>query len=145
MIADQSSGANIDWVVTGSVGMAVQGVPIEVRDLDIQTDRDGAYRLAELLAGYAVTPVRYLASERIRSHLGEYELAGVKVEIMGAIQKLVAGAWEQPVDVRQYRRWVELKGLAVPVLDLEYELEAYVKMGRVEKAAILRAWLAGRA
>jgi hypothetical protein len=142
LIAQKIGASSIDWAVTGSAGMALQGAPFEVHDLDIQTDRAGAYQLAGLLAGCAVTPVRYLVSEQIRSHLGEYELAGVKVEIMGAIEKLVAGVWEQPVDVKAHRRWVEHKGLALPVLDLEYECQAYLKMGRLEKAAKLRAWLA---
>ena len=33
------------WVVTGSLGMALQGMEIEVHDIDIQTDRQGAYEI----------------------------------------------------------------------------------------------------
>jgi hypothetical protein len=29
----------------------------------------------------------------------------------------------------------------LPVLDLEYEYEAYMKMGRVEKAMLLKEWI----
>ncbi len=145
LLIELTSNSGIDWVVTGSAGMAAQGVPFEVHDLDIQTDRVGAYGLAELLSRYAVTPVRYLTSERIRSYLGEYEVAGTKVEIMGAIEKLVDGIWEPPVNVKEHRCWVVFRGLTVPVLDLEYEVKAYTKMGRFEKAAKLRAWLADRA
>ncbi len=141
LIAGRIGGA-IDWVLTGSAGMALQGAPFEVNDLDIQTDRDGAYRLAELLRDCAVTPVRFLASEQVCSHLGEYEVAGVKVEVMGAVERLVAGVWERPVDVRAHRRWVDVDGLSVPVLDLAYEVQAYRKMGRVERAEALQAWLA---
>ncbi|CAG0936404.1 hypothetical protein TFLX_05277 [Thermoflexales bacterium] len=144
LIVERTRDSCIDWAVVGSTGMALQGVPLEVHDLDIQTDREGAYRLAELFTEHAVTPVRYVASDRIRSHLGEYELAGVKVEIMGALEKLVNGVWEQPVDIREHRHWLEVNGLVVPVLDLEYEVEAYTQMGRTERAALLRAWLADR-
>ncbi len=143
-IIDRIGSASIDWVLTGSTGMAVQGMPLEVHDMDIQTDRTGVYHLAELFADWAVVPVRYLASAEIRSHLGEYEVCGVKVEIMGAIEKWVGGEWEPPVDVREHRRWREFHGLVVPVLDLEYEVEAYTKMGRTEKAERLRTWLAAR-
>ena len=34
----------INWVVTGSLGMALQGMDVEVHDIDIQTDKDGATR-----------------------------------------------------------------------------------------------------
>jgi hypothetical protein len=50
---------------------------------------------------------------------------------MGAIQKLLPdGAWEEPVYVEAYRRWVETDDLLVPVLDLDYEYQAYLKLGR---------------
>ena len=133
--------APVDWVVTGSMGMALQGIPCEVHDIDIQTDSPGAYRLGSRLAEFVVTAVRYVTSERIRSHLGEFEIEGVTVEIMGGIEKLVEGEWEEPVDVRNHRCWARLGELRVPVLSLEYEVEAYLKLGRSAEAARLRAYL----
>jgi len=132
----------INWVVTGSLGMALQGVPVEVHDIDIQTDRSGVYEIERLLAEYVVEPVRYSESEWIRSHLGRLEIDGVKVEIMGDIQKhLDNQGWEEPVKVEHHRRWVEVNGMRIPVLSLAYEYQAYLKLGRVEKAEILRRWL----
>lgn len=141
LIAQRFEGSSVDWVVTGSLGMALQGVPFEVHDIDIQTDRAGAYRLGARLAEFAVTPVRYAVSERIRSHLGEFEIRGVRVEIMGGVEKLVDGVWELPVDVRTHRCWAAHGELRVPVLSLEYECEAYAKLNRAERAQALRAWL----
>jgi len=132
----------MNWVVTGSLGMALQGVPIEVHDIDIQTDRDSAYEIERCLAEYVVEPVRYSESERICSHLGVLEIHGVKVEIMGDIQKyLNHGTWEEPVKIERYRCWVEVSGMCMPVLSLEYEYQAYLKLGRNDKAEILRKWL----
>lgn len=132
---------SVDWVVTGSLGMALQDAPFEVHDIDIQTDGPGAYRLGARLADFEVTPVQFLVSERIRSHLGEFRIRGVRVEIIGGIEKLVDGVWEPPVDVRIHRRWAALGELRVPVLSLDYEVEAYMKLGRSAEAARLRAWL----
>jgi hypothetical protein len=39
---------------------------------------------------------------------------------------------------------VEIDGLRLPVLWLEYEVEAYLKLGRVEKVAMLHKWLEHR-
>lgn len=144
LIIERVGDATVDWALTGSTGMAVQGMPCDVHDIDIQTDRAGAYQLGDLLEDFVVVPVRHLESASIRSYLGEYEVLGVQVEIMGAIEKLVAGTWEPPVDVGEHRRWQDLDGLVLPVLDLEYEVEAYTKMDRTEKAEKLRSWLAGR-
>ena len=130
------------WVVTGSLGMALQGVPVEVHDIDLQTDRDGAYEIERRLSEYLKQPVHYVISERIRSYLGKLEIDSIQVEIMGALQKrLEDGSWEEPVDVKCYRRWVEIEAMKIPVVQLEYEQRAYQMIGRVEKAALLRDWL----
>jgi len=131
----------INWVVTGSLGMALQGVPIQVHDIDIQTDKDGAYEIERCFPEYVVEPVRYSESEKVRSYLGMLEIEG-KVEIMGDIQKRLGDqSWEKPVKVEYYRRWVEVGGMRIPVLSLEYEHQAYLKLGRIEKAEMLRSWL----
>lgn len=135
----------LPWAVTGSLGFALQGVPVAVRDIDIQTDRDGAYRIAALFAASVTLPVAYHADERIRSHFGTLTLDGVAVEIMGAVQKRLAdGAWEDPVDIAQHRQFVAFEGLRVPVLSLAYECQAYRRLGRLEKAALLERWLRDR-
>ncbi|MBN2548229.1 MAG: hypothetical protein JXB15_03660, partial [Anaerolineales bacterium] len=146
-IVTSLKGGNIDWAVTGSLGMALQGVPVEVHDIDIQTNKNGAYEIERLLRKFGVTPVRYVESERIRSYLGKLEIEGIAVEIMGDIQKRLEDSpakepvWEEPVKVEAYRQWVEMEGLQVPVLSLVYEYQAYLWLGRTEKAAMLREWL----
>jgi hypothetical protein len=130
------------WVITGSVGMALQGMDIRVHDIDIQTDIEGVYEIEEKFFESVITPVRYVESERIRSHLGALRMDGVRVEIMGAIQKCGDdGVWEKPVRVQNYRNWVEFEGMQIPVLSLEYEYQAYLKLGRVEKAEKIKTWL----
>ena len=132
----------INWAVTGSLGMALQGVPVEVHDIDIQTDKDGAYEIERCLAEFVAEPVRYRESQRIRSHFGVLEIDGIKVEIMGAIQKRIdLQIWEEPVQIESYRRWVTIGDTLVPVLSLEYEYQAYLRLGRDDKIEILRAWL----
>ena len=75
-------------------------------------------------------------------YFGELMIEGIKVEIMGDIQKrLIDGIWENPVDLEQYKRIVEVEGMQVPVLFLEYEYQAYLKLGRIDKAEMLRKWL----
>ena len=133
---------SISWAVTGSLGIALQGVPVKVHDIDIQTDKDGAYEIERCFTECVVEPVRYSESERIRSHFGALEIDGVKVEIMGDVQKLLGEeGWEEAVEVESYRQWVETEGMRVPVMSLEHEYQAYLRLGRSEKAEMLRDWL----
>ncbi len=135
-------GTDVIWAVTGSLGMALQGLDLPVHDIDLQTDEHGALTIERRLAEYVVKPVRYTPSERIRSYLGMLQIHGVKVEIIGGIQKrLDDGTWEEPTQVELYREWVDVQGLQVPVLSLDYESDAYRKMGRTARAEVLGKWL----
>lgn len=142
-IVSRLAGRPIHWAVTGSLGMALQGVPLPIHDIDLQTDKDGALEIARSFAEYVVSPVAFRESEHIRSYFGILEIDGVKVEIMGDLQKYLADGqrWEDPARVERHRRWIELDEMRIPVLDLEYEYQAYLKMGRLERAALLRRWL----
>ncbi|MBI4770848.1 MAG: hypothetical protein HY784_10680 [Chloroflexi bacterium] len=134
----------VDWAVTGSLGFALQGMPVAVGDIDLQTDAAGAYAIERALAGAGrvTRPVRFSGTERICSHFGALTVAGVRVEIMGGVQKRSPGGeWDEPVDVCAHRQTVEIEGLHVPVLALEYEMEAYRRLGRAEKAEQIRRWL----
>jgi hypothetical protein len=134
--------SQVDWAVTGSLGMVLQGMDLPINDIDIQTDEDGAYEVERRLAQYVVVPVLYKASERMRSRLGKLNIEGIQVEIIGGIQKRSQdGDWELPVQVAPHRLWVEVDGLSIPVLSLEYEYQAYKIMGRDEKASKIRQWL----
>ena len=73
------------WAFTGSVGMALQGVEIAIGDIDIQTNQPGAYQIAGQLSEFAISRVRYLESERIRSHFGSFRINEITVEVMGDI------------------------------------------------------------
>jgi len=138
---ERLSGSSVNWVITGSLGFALQGVPVEPHDIDIQTDREGAYEIERLFSEFVVEPVRFKESEKIRSHFGVLMIDGVKVEVMGDIQKKVNDEWEEPVDINKYKRFVEVEDMKIPVLDLEYEYQAYLKLGRMEKVEMLRKFL----
>ena len=136
------SNTDVNWVVTGSLGFALQGVPVQPHDIDIQTDKAGAYEIERLFSDVVIRTVKFSATERIKSHFGALQIDGIEVEIMGDIQKKGAdGVWEEIVNPAHYRQMVEITGMLVPVLSLEYEYQAYLKFGRVERAKILRRWL----
>jgi hypothetical protein len=132
------------WVITGSFGMALQGMDVEVHDIDLQTNQAGAYEIERLLCNDVKEPVRFSTSDAIRSYFGSLEIDGVKIEIMGDLQKRLTPeppVWEEPVKVEDHRCWVDVEEMHIPVLSLEYEYQAYLKLGRTEKAAQIKRWL----
>lgn len=139
---DLLSNTNINWVVTGSLGFSFQGLETKVNDIDIQTDKNGAYEIERLFSDYVVRKVALSTSSRIKSHFGALRIDGIDIEIMGNIQKrLNDGTWEDPVNLSLYKKFVESNGMKIPVLSLEYEYSAYLKLGRIKKAEMLKSWL----
>lgn len=130
----------ITWVVTGSLSFALQGLPLEPHDIDIQTDTDGAYEIERCFSSRVIRKVAFSSTDHIRSHFGALQIEGIVVEIMGDIQKRVDenGLWEPPVDLKSHRQFVHIEGMEIPVLALAYEAQAYRKLGRWERARMLQ-------
>jgi len=138
-IFSQLNNTNVNWVVTGSLIFAFQDVPVKPNDIDIQTDKAGAYEIERLFSEFVTKKVVFSSADKIRSHFGELLIDGIKVEIMGDLQKLLGdGTWEKPVDLKRHQRIVEIDGMKIPVLSLEYEYQAYLKLGRKKKAQMLK-------
>ena len=143
-IHDLLSGLECPWAFTGSLGMAMQGMQVKVHDVDIQTDRQGAYLIQDRLQAYGVREVRFPAAARIRSHLGEFRIGDVKVEVMGDVEKcLPDGTWQVPPELSRIVARVPFAGMLVPAIDLAHEESAYRILGRVERADQIAAFLVG--
>jgi hypothetical protein len=133
------------WAVTGSLGLLIQGIEVDVNDIDLQSTKEGVYAIERVLEEYVIHKVEYLESMKIQSYLGELKIEGIKVEIMGDVQKeLPGGGWEPPNDLSKSIHWVKVDGWSIPVLDLVAEYRAYRLLGRDEKAEKIHAALIDR-
>lgn len=132
---------DIIWAITGSTAFALQGLPIVPNDIDIQTNKYGAYEIEKLFINNIRKRVKFCSTEKIRSHFGVVVIEGLKVEIMGDTEKYFDGKWEEPIELTKYRQFVKVNNIELPVLDLKYEYEAYLKMGRLERCRIMEEWL----
>ncbi|MEK6256619.1 MAG: hypothetical protein N2C13_04785, partial [Chloroflexota bacterium] len=102
----------------------------------------GAYEIEQILCDCISRSVTPKTIDNMRIVLGRLKIEDVQVDIIGGVQKRKAdGSYELPVDIGEHKLFVEYQGLQVPVLDLEHEQKAYLKIGRFEKAALLADWL----
>ena len=133
------------WAITGSLSFVLQGMEIEVNDINLQTDAAGVYDIEKVFAENIVRSLRFSRSDKIASHWGELNIDRVKVEIMGGLQKkLPDGTRESPVDVKRHREFISFEGMVLPVLSLAYEEQAYRTLGRIEQADQIKEWLSRR-
>ena len=134
--------ADLQWAITGSLGLALHGMNLEIHDIDIQTNKNGAYAFGKLFSEYTITPTYYRASDRIRSHFGVFGINDVQVEVMGDLQKLLPDqTWEMPIRVRENSDLVTFDGMQLPVISLAHEYQAYKTLGRHEKAKKIKEWM----
>jgi hypothetical protein len=130
----------LPWALTGSVGLRLQGVDIPVNDLDLQTDAQTIYIIEQRLTGFMKTPVHVWESVHTLSHHGQAEINGLQVEFLGDMRhRSPAGIWEPAIDIVSIHIWVKWRDLQVPILPLQHEALAYEKMGRMQKAEIIRS------
>ncbi|SDT49458.1 hypothetical protein SAMN05444162_4579 [Paenibacillaceae bacterium GAS479] len=137
LLNERLESRDINWAITGSTNFALQGLAYEPNDIDIQTNQKGAYEIESLFKVYIRRPVSYSSNGSIRSHFGEMVINGVTVEIIGDIEKLVDGEWEKAPNLNEIIELINVVNLKLPVLSLEYEIEAYRKLGREDKAELL--------
>lgn len=141
-ICERLGNTGINWALTGSCSFVLQGIDVEPHDIDIQTNKTGAYEIENLFSEFVTSKIVFSSAERIRSYLGALLIDGIKVEIMGNIQILGEdGVWEEPVDLNLHKQVVDIEGLKIPVLSLDYGYQLYLKLSRKEKAEMLRKWL----
>jgi len=135
--------SKVSWAVTASLSLALHGIPVEVHDIDILTDRDGAYEIERRFASYSARAVALRASERIRSHFGVLSVHGVEVEIMGDLEIYdEAHGWLVTPDLATHTEMLAFEGMAIPVRTLDAEYVAYLRLGRTDKAELVRTWMA---
>jgi hypothetical protein len=134
LIADKLAGKQISWAIVGSSSLALQGVDVEAHDIDLLTTKAGALEIAKLLKEYETEQVKYSESEYFKSYSGIFTIAGVKVELMGDMQyKTSDGNWITGNRLAKLNS-IKVRDFTLPVLDLKVEHQAYLTMGRIEKA-----------
>lgn len=132
MILEKAKDRNILFILSGSTSLALQGVDIMVHDIDIITDKEGAFKLDALLQEYCIKKMVYSKTEKYQSYFGQYEVEGTKVDIMGCFQyRLKSGDWSKENHLHPIYE-VDYQGVKVPVLSLEQEWEEYFNVDKIE-------------
>jgi len=138
LIESKLRGSGVRWVLAGSLSLALQGVNVKPNDIDILTDEKGAFEINRILKDYEVKPVRFCRSKIFQSYLGEFEIEGVKVEVMGGLKEFVKGEWRSLSHRLSTPRIIEMEGIRLPVSQLEDQLRSYQVLGRRKDSSKVR-------
>lgn len=132
-------GAGLDWWLTGSGALAVRGVPVEPRDLDLVVDLDGSRRLGELLEDVLVEPT-VISSGWIADAFGRAFLHA-RVEWVGGVHPDVDehGPCDFGPTAAARLDTVVWHGHEIRVPPLELQIAVAERRGLAERAAAARS------
>jgi len=132
-IAGRLQAAGIAFKVVGGTAAALHGVPLPVRDIDLEMSTPDVYRFHDIYAARAAEPPALRESDTYRSHFGRYELDGVQIEVMGDLHRREANRWVPSFTTTQST--LDVEGTLCPVSWLEEETLAYIRRGRLDRAS----------
>ncbi|MDQ3894040.1 MAG: hypothetical protein M3292_05155 [Actinomycetota bacterium] len=127
----------VDWWLAGSGALAVRGVDVSPRDVDVITNAAGAQRLGELLADALVEPV--VASDGWIARWWGRAFLGARVEWVAEVAPVVDDP--DPVDfgptagARLER--VHWRGYEIEVPPLELQLAVAERRGSTDRVAAI--------
>ena len=125
----------IRWVLIGSTSLVLQEVKIKPKDIDILTNKEGAFKVNELLKEYEVKPIKFGESDVFQSYLGEFRINEVKVEVMGNLKEKIKGRWRDLSPRLISPKIIKIEGMNLPVSPLKEQLVSYEALGREKDSA----------
>src|SRR3989344_3459573 len=89
-----------NYAVRGTASLVLQGIEMNVDDVDVVSDKKTALASPTLIGEQCVVKkIKYSKSPKFRSYFGEFLIEGVKVEVMGEWEiKKLNGEWTLPFD-----------------------------------------------
>lgn len=118
------------YAFRGTSSLVIQGLDMNVDDIDILCDEKTALAASKLLKKYLVRKVKYSESPKFKSFFGKFNIDGVIVEIIGNWQILdPKGNWSKVYSAND-RVELEYNHMKVFVTPVSSELDVFAKMGR---------------
>jgi len=133
-IVRRLASSDIAYRVVGGTALALRGLPVPVHDLDLEMSVADVYRFGDLFAQYELAPVAWRETADVRSHFGRFEIDGMVVEAMGGLEWRRDDRWVP--SMLTTATTVDLDGLPVSLPELEEDVLAYLRRGRLERAAL---------
>ena len=128
-IVNSIRGRKLNWVIGGSCSLAFNGLDVKPKDIDLITDKPGAYIFGEVLSKHLIKPVDFREGERFSSHFGRFLVKNMKVEVSGNLKiRNDKGEWTN--HFLDHYREITFRGVKIKVLSIEKAFISYLILGR---------------
>jgi len=138
LICTRLRGKKINWAVIGTTNLALQGIKIKPKDLDMVVNKHSLKIIEDLFNNFIVQSIRKQTSA-IKDIPDFYEL---KLKIK-RIDVHVSGEEKGSPFLRgmKNKKMIRLENINVPCLSLKAGMEVYSKMGRKSRVKLIKIFL----
>jgi hypothetical protein len=136
---DRVEGRGVSWFLLGSAALAVRGVEVSPGDIDISTDRDGAFALQELFLDHLVWPTSDTRGWPVCAWFGRAYFHS-RIEWAAEVREDVDRDYPRPWGPAGQKRLetVEWRGHTLRVTPLDLQLDDERLRGRHEHVEAIR-------
>jgi hypothetical protein len=131
-------GHDVEWLVVGTASLAMQGVDVQPRDIDIICTKEDVFKIAKILKEFETKPVEFDRTRLFESHMGVYTIDGIKVEIMGDLREKRRDKWVSLNERLMSPVIIEIDSVPIPVSSLKDQILSYEKLGRPKDSERVR-------
>jgi len=118
------------YAIRGTASLILQGIEMNVDDIDIICNEYAALKCNELFKEYTIEQVKYSESSKFKSYFGKFLIENINLEIMGDWQiKKTNGEWSRVYDGEGHTI-IEIDNIQIPVTTVQQELGMFAEMGR---------------
>ncbi len=128
------SDKKIDWILKGSMALAIRGINVEVHDIDIFINKKDIEKIPPIFDSNTKRTLEYVQTDalNIRSLWGTYIFDEAEIDIVSEVEHKINGKWKR-INIKKTTK-VVFEGMKFKILDLEEEYDGYLALGRTEKA-----------
>ncbi len=132
IIARKLENQNINWVIITSCSLALQGLKIEPKDIDIITDDAGISKINHLLYEFKLDLLNNTPSDIFDSTMSKFLINNCRIEVMCnfKVKSLIDNQWYSMDKLLEESDIIETEDIKLPVLPLSRSIELYNLMGR---------------
>ncbi|NTW72721.1 MAG: hypothetical protein HGA49_10855 [Eubacteriaceae bacterium] len=121
---------NIQWALTGSMNLALQGLDVNPLDIDIITDVIGFNAIVDLMQNNIDGSAGYVKSGRISSYYAKFCIDDTDVDVFSNITNMIDGKYlDAHAGWQEYIKYIFASDCEVPVMSLLFEKKVYGMIG----------------
>jgi hypothetical protein len=125
-----------NWTLMGSMSLALHGMAVNVKDIDILTNKKGVFEIEKALNRYVITTTKIKQYSDRKAYRVVLNIKGIEVEALADIQENL-----QEKSRLSAKQFVEFNKLKLPIVDLTRELNAYKNWGKPNKVKLIEEYL----